>query len=188
MSKRTSPSLALVPPRQKVLKKVSQKLQRNILESKGRTVEQLEQIQVVLQVLQGCNVLMAESCVAPADDVLEVVGWYFGRRDVQGQDIVGDVGEGQVLPALPIGGGGDLLGDVQAAVGGETLEHDVFKRQLGEDTSCQRWARVAALGHMERGGQALVVLHRNPRRECSGTAARASACLAGWWEPVRRWT
>lgn len=42
----------------------------------------------------------------------------------------GELGERQVFPALPARCGGDFFGDVQAAIGGEALEHDVFEGQL----------------------------------------------------------
>lgn len=126
----TSADLALVPPRQEVFKQISQELQRHILERESRAVEQLEQVQVVLQVSQGGDVLMTERRVAPADDILEVFGWYLGGGDVQGQDVEGELGKGQVLPALPVGGRWDLFGDVQATVGGEALENYIFERQL----------------------------------------------------------
>lgn len=100
-------------------------------------MKQLEQIQVVLQVLQRRDGLVAEGRIAPVDDVLEVFGGYFGGGDVQRQDVVGEVGEGQVLPALPIGGEGDLFGDIQAAVGSEALEDDIFKGELPDIYSCQ---------------------------------------------------
>lgn len=126
----TSSSLALVPPRQKVLKQVTQELQCDVLEGKSRAVEELEQVQVVLQVAQGGDILVTESRITLVDNVLEVLRGYLGGRDVQGEDVEGELGKGQVLPALPIGGGGDLLGDVEAAVGGEALEHDLLEGQL----------------------------------------------------------
>jgi hypothetical protein len=75
-------------------------------------------------------VFRAEGRIAAADDVLEVVGRDFGGRDVERQDVEGEVDEGQVLPGLPLRRRGDLLGDVQAAVGGETLEDDVLEGEL----------------------------------------------------------
>lgn len=129
-SRLTSPDLSLIPPGQEVLEKVAQKLQRNILEGERRAVEQLEQVQVVLQVPQGRDILVAEGRVALVYDVLEVFGRYLRGGDVEGQDVEGKLGKGQVLPALPVRGDRDLLGDVQAAVGGETLEDNVFERKL----------------------------------------------------------
>lgn len=93
-------------------------------------MEELEQIEIVLQMPEGRDIVMAEGRIAPVDDVLEVVGGYLGGRNVQRQDVEGELGEGQVLPALPVRSGGDLLGDVQAAIGGEALEDDILKRQL----------------------------------------------------------
>ena len=131
----TSSNLALIFPRQEVFKQVAQELQRNILESEGRAVEQLEQVQVVLQVSQGRDLVVSEGRVTSVDDALEVVRWYLGARDVQRQDVVGEVGEGQVFPVLPVCGGGDLLGDVQATVVGEALEDDVFEGELPSKNS-----------------------------------------------------
>lgn len=93
-------------------------------------MKQLEQVHIILQMPQGRDIVVAESRVAPVDDVLEVFSRYLSGRDVQRQDVVGKLGKGEVFPALPIRRSWNLFGDVEAAVGGETLEDDVFKRQL----------------------------------------------------------
>jgi hypothetical protein len=45
------------------------------------------------------NVFGAEGGVAAADDVFEVRGRYLGRGDVEGEDFVCEVREGEVFPA-----------------------------------------------------------------------------------------
>jgi hypothetical protein len=64
------------------------------------------------------DVFRAEGGVAAADDVFEVCGWYLGRGDVEGEDLVCEVREGEVFPAgrPVVGQDGDLFGDEQAAV------------------------------------------------------------------------
>lgn len=66
------------------------------------------------------------------DDVLEVCGGDLGRRDVEREDLIGKVLEGQVLPfRCPVTGErGDLLRNEETAVRCETLENDLFKREL----------------------------------------------------------
>lgn len=128
---RTFPSLSLVLAHEKVLKQVADKLQRDILERKGRAVEQLEQVVAVLEVDERGGVGVAEGRVAAADNVLEV-----GRRDlvggdVEGENLVGEVVEAEVLPGLPVLGRGDGLGDEETAIGGEALEDGLLKGELG---------------------------------------------------------
>ena len=97
-------------------------------------MEQLEQMQVLLLVEcdGGHDVLGAECRVAAVDDVLEVCGGDLGRGDVEGEDLESEVCEGEVLPlGRPvIGQRGDLLGDEEAAVGGEALEDDFLEGEL----------------------------------------------------------
>jgi hypothetical protein len=60
-------------------------LQSNILESKGRAVEEFQQVEVLLFV-EGCDrddVVGAESAVALADDFLEVGLGNLVARDVE---------------------------------------------------------------------------------------------------------
>ena len=93
-------------------------------------MEQLKEVLVVYHVNKGRGVRSAERGVAAIDDALEVLRGDLGRGDVQGEDLVGQLGEAEIFPALPRGGDGDRLGDVQAAVGGEALEDDLFEGEL----------------------------------------------------------
>lgn len=102
VSRLTSSNLALVFPRQEIFEEVAQELQRDILESKCRPVEQLQEVQVILEVSQGGHVLVTKGRVAPVDDVLEVLGGDLSGRNVERQDVEGEVGERQVLPAVPV--------------------------------------------------------------------------------------
>lgn len=72
----------------------------------------------------------AECRVAAVDDILEIGRRDLARRNVQRQDLVGEVGEAQILPRLPVLSSGDLLGDVETAIVSEALEDDFFERKL----------------------------------------------------------
>lgn len=70
---------------------------------------------------QGRRLGGAKRRIAAVDDALQVVARDLVGRYVQRQDLEGKVGECEVLPALPIAGGGNFFGDEQSAIGGETL-------------------------------------------------------------------
>lgn len=93
-------------------------------------MEQLEKVEVVVEVAEGGGLGGSKGGIAPVDDALEVGGRDLGGRDVQRQDLVGEVGEGQVLPGLPVIDLGDVLRNEQAAVAGEAFEDDLLEREL----------------------------------------------------------
>lgn len=81
---------------------------------------------------ERCRLRCAESRVTVVDDFLQVPGGNLRRRDVKRENLKGEVGEVQVLPALPVAGFRDSVGDVEAAIGGETLEDDFLEGKLPE--------------------------------------------------------
>ncbi len=127
---RTLARLALVLAHEKVLKQVADKLQRHVFKRKRRPVEQLEQVVAVAEVHERRRVGVAKRRVAALHNVAEVGGRDLVRGDVERQNLVGQVGKGEVLPGLPAGGRGDGLGDEEAAIGGEALEDNLLKGEL----------------------------------------------------------
>jgi hypothetical protein len=118
-------------------------------------------VDVPLQLDERGDVGGPESGVAAADDVLEVLGRDLGGRDVERQDVEGKINEREVLPGLPLLGGGNLMGNVQTAVGGEALEDDLLEGELlfakrqrcavlsppadgARDAMCEKKGRVGA--------------------------------------------
>lgn len=194
-SEHTLSSLALVLAHEEVFKQVAEELQRNVLEGKGRAVEELEEVEVVVQVAERCGVGVAEGGIASVDDALEVFGGDLGGGDVEREDLVGEVGKGEVLPVLPVGDLGDVLGDEETAVAGETLENDLLEGELEMRSAlCRQWlqelrAMACRSNWFKRRGYNI---HRCPRRGCSGSAATGCGwcrrrCRSGRWWWYRWW-
>jgi hypothetical protein len=94
-------------------------------------MEELEEVHVPLQADQRCDLGGAEGRVTPVDDVLEVFSGDFRGRDVQRQNVVGELGERQVFPLLQlVVDVGDALGDVEPTVRSEALENNLLEREL----------------------------------------------------------
>lgn len=126
--------LALVSADEEVLEEVAEELKSDILEGKGGTVEQLEQVNLLRLVKgdDGGDVLGAEGGITAVDDVLEVCGWDLGVGNVEREDLKSEVLERELLPlGLPVGRQGrNLFWNEQATVGGETFEDYILKREL----------------------------------------------------------
>jgi hypothetical protein len=126
--------LVLVPAYKEVLEEVAEELKSNILEGECRSVEKLEEVDVLLLVeCDGrCDILGTECRVTAVDDVFQIGRWDFGGGDVAGEDLVCEVLEGQVLPlgSPVVGQCRNLLRNEQTAIGGETLQNNFLKGEL----------------------------------------------------------
>jgi hypothetical protein len=89
----------------------------------------------------GGDVLRAEGRIAAVDDVFEIGRWNLRGRDVEGEDFVCEVLEGQVLPfRRPVAGKGrNLLWDEKAAVRGKTLQYNLLEGELETLGQALRW-------------------------------------------------
>lgn len=74
--------LALVLANQEILEEVAQELEGDVLERECGTVEQLEQVEVVVETAQWRGLGVAESRVTAVDDALEVIARDLGGGDV----------------------------------------------------------------------------------------------------------
>lgn len=134
--------LALILPDEEVFEEVSEELQRDILERERRAVEQLEQIEISfpVQLDQRGPFWVSECGVGAADDVFQVFRRNFARKDVKGDNLKGQVFKAEVAPIrLPRGGDrGDLFGDEETAIGGQTFQDDIFKGELSMSSAVSR--------------------------------------------------
>lgn len=110
------------------------------------------------------DVFCAEGRVTLVDDVLQVGRGDLGGGDVEGEDLVCEVLEGQVLPfGCPIGGQlRDLFRNEETAVGGKTLENDLLERELQSLVLIHNCRKCAMRRHA----------HRRSRLGCSGNVAK----------------
>jgi hypothetical protein len=94
-------------------------------------VEELQQVDFALLVERdgGGDVRGAKGGIALCDDLAEILRRDLIGRDVQRKDVVRELLERAVAPAgLPVlRKRGDLLGDEETAVRGETLEYDLLE-------------------------------------------------------------
>ena len=97
-------------------------------------MEQLEGVQVILgdKFDGGGNLGVAERRVRALDQLLEVGGGDLVRRDVQRQDLVGEVLESEPRPARSpaLGQRWNGLGNEQTSIDGEALFSGFFEREL----------------------------------------------------------
>jgi len=95
--------LALISSHEEILKEVSKKLQRYILESKRRAVEELEQVEVFALVKRNdwSNIRSTERLVTVPNDVLQVAGRDLLRRDIQREDSQRQLLERIIAPFRP---------------------------------------------------------------------------------------
>jgi hypothetical protein len=110
-------------------------------------VEELEDKLVVAELGQGRDVGVAERGVRSAHDRAEVVARELVRGDVERENGDGEIDEGVGRPLVsPVGGQrGDVLGDVEAAVGSEAREDGLERAGRGgqrEKAWLNKWVRV----------------------------------------------
>lgn len=94
----TFSNLSFVFAYEEVFEEVTEELESAVLEGVAGTVEQLQEVQVILQMRQWHHVVRAERRVAPVDDGFQVRGRDFGGRDVEAEDLESKVGIGEVFP------------------------------------------------------------------------------------------
>lgn len=111
-------------------------------------MKQFQQMQLLTLVERhnGRDIPSAECGITAGDYVLQVLSRNLLFGDIEGEDVVGEILEGEVFPScLPVGGeSGDLLRDEEAAVVGEAFEHDFFEGELA--LRIQRELQATAVG------------------------------------------
>lgn len=149
-------------------------------------MEELEEVEVVVKMAERCGLGGSEGGVASVDDGLEVFRWDLGGGYVEGEDLVGEFGEREVLPVLPVVDLRDVLGDEKAAVAGEALENDLLEGEL--ESRSVSWVQYGLGDGCQEGNH----IRHYPLRECSGSAATGCGCcrrrrcrscrwLYRWW-------
>jgi hypothetical protein len=117
-----------------VLEEVSDKLERNVLESEGRTVEELHDVEVVLrnQVHNRRDVRVAEGGVRAVNERLEILGGDLIGGDVKRENLVGKFLEAESCPCrLPASGErGNRLRDEKTTVRSKSLEYGLLEGEL----------------------------------------------------------
>jgi hypothetical protein len=127
---------------------------------------------------QRRHLLGVEGGITPPEDIPQVPRGDLAGGNVQRKYLMGEVGKGKMPPTLrPVRWQGrNLFRYEEAAVRGEALEHDFFKRQLRTTSSAKRGSR--GLEKRGEGGKYPI-----------GAASRAQVPLRrrmGWHRRARR--
>lgn len=69
-----------------------------VFEGIARAVEQLKKVEVIFQVSQGSDILCAKGRIASIDDGFQVVGGDLGSRNVEAENLKGQLCVGEVFP------------------------------------------------------------------------------------------
>ena len=115
------------------LKQVTEELESDVFERKGRAVEQLEEVKVFRSIERDewSRGWMAESRIAGVNYGFELaVGDFFGVN-VQPHDLEGQVGEGKVFPLEVVRADiGHCLWVEETAIRGKPFEDHVLEREV----------------------------------------------------------
>lgn len=135
--------LGRVPALKEVLKQVAEELERDVLERKRRSVEELEHVLLFADLVQRRRLGVSEGSVRALDEVAQVLRGDLRRGYKERDKLEGKLGEGQTAPfGLPVGReGGDRRGDVEPAVGGESGQDGlsrVWVQQLAQRQANER--------------------------------------------------
>jgi len=127
--------LVLVSPLEEELEEVPQELESDVFESERGTVEELEDVLLLRDLVKRSGLWVSEGGVGRVDDGFQVRGGDLGRRDEEREDVVREIGEGQSSPrGFPVGGEGrDGFGDVESSVGCKSSENSLGEREEGRE-------------------------------------------------------